>query len=241
MPQEQLLDLIKTSDLYITKSGGLSPTEAFAIGVPTLLLDIYGGHEKRNAKLFKEEGLAKINTHPTRVGKEAFELMGDEIAKAQQMKAQEDFRRNLHFDPILDFAFKGKSTKRPPSERLGVENGQMIAGTEVIRELDRRFPSEVEIILSFSSQPDTKIKNSPNPFGHIALRVGGIVYTANHLANPDKEPVMLHGSSLEDYLYGTRMTWENQEFGSSVGLAYARDNLSLRLKGFHLRTSRSHA
>lgn len=51
--QDTLFNYIKISNFYITKTAGLSPTEAAAINVPLILLDTMGGHERENAKITK--------------------------------------------------------------------------------------------------------------------------------------------------------------------------------------------
>ena len=43
-----------------------------------------------------------------------------------------------------------------------------------------------------------------NPFGHLAIRVGGTVYSANHLAAREIDPNLLQHLSLADYLYGVQ-------------------------------------
>lgn len=62
LPQPELLDLMKAADLIVTKAGGLSTSEIAKIGKPLVLLDINGGQEGYNVRLFISRGMA-VSTH----------------------------------------------------------------------------------------------------------------------------------------------------------------------------------
>lgn len=51
---EQVWELLSGTDVYLTKPGGLSTSEAKAMGVPMVLLDMLGACEKYNAAFFSE-------------------------------------------------------------------------------------------------------------------------------------------------------------------------------------------
>lgn len=57
--------LLRCSDLFVGKSGGLAVAEAAALGVPMIVLDPIPGQEQRNADVLLEAGAAfKINDLP---------------------------------------------------------------------------------------------------------------------------------------------------------------------------------
>ena len=60
IPKSDLLRYIQASDIYITKAGGLSPTEAFMLRKPVLLMNLFGGHERENARFFDNLKVAKV-------------------------------------------------------------------------------------------------------------------------------------------------------------------------------------
>ncbi|WP_353855474.1 diglucosyl diacylglycerol synthase [Bacillus sp. Bos-x628] len=61
---EQIDELFRVTDCMITKPGGITLTEATAIGVPVILYKPVPGQEKENALFFEEHGAAiVINRH----------------------------------------------------------------------------------------------------------------------------------------------------------------------------------
>ncbi len=233
IPQTDLLSYIKAADVYITKSGGLSPTEGFAIIKPIVLLDIYGGHERDNAKLFEEHKLALVNNDENRVGADVQRLLSDEKLRAEMLQAQLGFRNSLSLDAIGDYVVNSAGKEAFSNYYLGVEGGQPARATEnALMELEAASPADIEIILSYPASTTGRMLDSENPFGHIAVRVGDTVYTANHLAQVGQEKEMMLGTSLNEYLYSVNRTNTNAEHTSSFGLAYGRDSISLRVKGF---------
>jgi hypothetical protein len=70
-----------------------------------------------------------------------------------------------------------------------------------------------------------------NPFGHIAIRIGPMTYSANHLAWRDKDPTFLQHISLADYLYGATPPSASQQHTATYGMTYGREVLALRITG----------
>jgi hypothetical protein len=70
-----------------------------------------------------------------------------------------------------------------------------------------------------------------NPFGHIAIRVGDTVYSANHLADRETDPNLLQELKLSDYLYGVERPSRSQVHTNTYGMAYGRVTLGLRVAG----------
>lgn len=59
----QMADYMKSADLFITKSGGLSTSESFACGTPLLLLPGRAGQEEDNWRFFEKHGAALAVNH----------------------------------------------------------------------------------------------------------------------------------------------------------------------------------
>ena len=57
---QNMREWMQTSDVLITKAGGVTISEALASAVPLILLNPVPGQERENAKYFERNGLAKI-------------------------------------------------------------------------------------------------------------------------------------------------------------------------------------
>ena len=68
---------MRASDLYITKPGGLSTTEAAAMHLPMLLVDAVAGCEEHNLDFFVENGGAVTADTPEDLARAAIELMSN--------------------------------------------------------------------------------------------------------------------------------------------------------------------
>mgnify|MGYP004663424643 FL=1 len=55
---DQMPDYLKACDVYLTKPGGLSSTEAAVAGVPLIHISPIPGCESKNLKCFKNRGMA---------------------------------------------------------------------------------------------------------------------------------------------------------------------------------------
>ncbi len=104
-PQDELFGFIKSSDLYITKSGGLSPCEAAAIGVPMILLDVYGGHEERNAKFYESQNIALICKDESQIGKLVIRIQESTALREMMRCQQKEFASISDLRPIVDFIY----------------------------------------------------------------------------------------------------------------------------------------
>ena len=69
--------LLASADLYLTKPGGLSTSEAFAAGVPMVLVDAVAGCEENNLRHFVNIGAAVTGENPHEVIQVCLELMDD--------------------------------------------------------------------------------------------------------------------------------------------------------------------
>ncbi len=85
---------LASADLFITKPGGLSITEAVNLGTPMLLMNVLGACETPNFRLFLEKGYAEGTEDVKRVPVLAQELLADDARREKLVAAQRrDFSR----------------------------------------------------------------------------------------------------------------------------------------------------
>ncbi len=228
-----MMNMIKSSDVYITKSGGLSPTEGFAINKPIVLLDVYGGHERKNAELFEGIGLAIINKQQNEIGTDVHALLYDSNLKQSLLAKQKDFREAFNLDAITKFALNTPIMSDYFPENFGLEHGPHVKKSEgTLNQLSKDSPAEVELILSYGKSKDgKKFSENSNPFGHLALRIGEKVFILNKNAKKGKDKELVHSTTLDDYLYGVDAKVKGLIHTDSFGSSYAVDNLSIRING----------
>ncbi|HEY3286983.1 MAG TPA: glycosyltransferase [Gemmatimonadaceae bacterium] len=230
LPQHEMVSCMRAADLLITKAGGMTLAEAFAMGTPTILLDVVSGHERENAALFVRLGLAELAADTSLVG----ELVADFLANPQiregMLNAQREFRDDAHIASIAQFALDASFTPADPSADFGMEDGlPALDIDQVLAQLDVDAPAEVELLLSYSTSQSPQRIVRENPFGHVAIRVGDTVYSANHVADRSIDAKLLQHLSLADYLYGVRRPSGSQVHVSTYGVAYGRETLALRV------------
>ena len=78
--------LMQSADLFLTKPGGLSSTEAAAAGVPMVLIDAVAGCEEHNLDFFLKLGGAVTAETPEELAELALSLLSDE-ARLKEMFA----------------------------------------------------------------------------------------------------------------------------------------------------------
>lgn len=234
IPNKQLIDLISVSDLYVTKAGGLSPTEGALLMKPLVLINEYGGHEAENAEFFKRTGMAEIVNSSNDLGAKTREVLANVPLMDKMMVNQREYRNSVSLDTIANWVQSPTETKQL-SIQLGVKEGTEVRGSaEVLERLNKDFPGQVEVYLSYPKSKNGKYfgdGKESNPFGHIAIRIGENVYTVNHMAVRGSEPYVMHKSTLAEYLYSTKTYYANEEFTGMQGQAYAKDTVSVRIDG----------
>ncbi|WP_224752568.1 diglucosyl diacylglycerol synthase [Metabacillus arenae] len=86
---EKVDELFRISDCMITKPGGITLTEATALGVPVVLFKPVPGQEKENAIFFEQNGAAVIVNRPEEIQGAVTQLMSDE-------NRLEKMKKNIH-------------------------------------------------------------------------------------------------------------------------------------------------
>jgi UDP-N-acetylglucosamine:LPS N-acetylglucosamine transferase len=102
----KLMRLVRSSDVFVGKSGSQSPIEAAIMGVKSILLDVLGGQEHHTASFFGDADMAVIvgKKKQGTVGKVMFELLNDPVKIEKMEKAQAITRKAYNMDPIREFA-----------------------------------------------------------------------------------------------------------------------------------------
>jgi len=229
---DDLLAWMRLADVLITKAGGLTPVEAFTLGTPTILLDVVSGHERENAALFARLGVAKLAADATQAGELTHTLLLDPEQREAMCHAQKEFRENSKIAKIAQFALDDTFIPSHLSPDFGAENGKPVLNIkEALAQLDAQSPAEVELLLSYATSQSPQRIVLENPFGHIAIRIGPTVYSANYIADPSIDPNFLQNMSLADYLYGVRPPSPSQVHTNTYGMAYGRETIGLRIAG----------
>lgn len=232
IPQFRVIECMRIADVLVTKAGGLTPAEAFSIGIPTVLLDVLSGHERENAELFVRLGLAELAADAQQAGQAVARLLGNEEGRAAMLAAQTEFGRNSNVDRIAAFALDPAIVPRRVPVGFGTENGLSAENVDVtLAQIDAEASAQVELLLSYSTAKGPERIVRENPFGHLAIRVGDQVLSANHMVTPHSGASLLQHATLADFLFGVAPPGGKQEHVSTYGMAYGRDTLGLRVMG----------
>ncbi len=79
------------SDIFMTKPGGISTTEAAARGLPMIFMDTVGGCEKYNMDFFRKRGMAVSASTPEGLAEEALKLLNSPETLAGMRSRLEDY------------------------------------------------------------------------------------------------------------------------------------------------------
>ena len=117
LPQPDVFRFLKVSDVFVTKSGGLTPTEAAMIGVPMVLLDINGGQERFNAALFRQVGLALSTADQTLVGELALRILREPGLKKKMLEQYAALRGMMRPSSIADWVLWAADVTDPATDK----------------------------------------------------------------------------------------------------------------------------
>lgn len=87
---DQVPVLMKSADLFFTKPGGLSTSEAYACHLPMALLNFIGGFETDNVNFFKNLGGAISEKEPEKLVEETIDLLKKPSKLQEMSKALEE-------------------------------------------------------------------------------------------------------------------------------------------------------
>lgn len=232
VPHADLLAWMRAADLLITKAGGMTPAEAFDMGVPTVLLLAVSGHERENAAFFARLGVAELAESPVQAGELAAEILASPERQAAMCHAQRVFQESSDIGRIARFALDATLPAPCLPPDFGAEYGSAVTDIEAaLAELAAQSPCDIELLLSYSTAKTPQRVVLENPFGHLAIRIDDTVYSANYVAVPGRDPNLLQHVTLVDYLYGVQPPSPSQVHTNTYGMAYGRETLGLRVAG----------
>lgn len=105
-------ELMHSAELFITKPGGLSTTEAAAAGLPMLLIDTVAGCEEHNLDFFTQQGAAVTADTTTALADEAFRLLADKSQLDAMSNALGSGTDCIPSEYIYRFLLSAKSRRR---------------------------------------------------------------------------------------------------------------------------------
>lgn len=106
-------ELMHSAELFITKPGGLSTTEAAAAGLPMLLIDTVAGCEEHNLSFFTEQGAAVTAEGTDALADTAFALLADGEKLRQMSQALSIGSDCTPSEFIYRFLLSGKKQPAP--------------------------------------------------------------------------------------------------------------------------------
>ena len=106
--------LIHSADLFLTKPGGLSTSEAAACGVPMLLMDTVAGCEGHNLNFFLRQGIAVTADTPKHLADLAAALLADPERLQELSRAARQRKGDTPSETI--YAFLHRQKKQLPHE-----------------------------------------------------------------------------------------------------------------------------
>lgn len=106
--------LIHSADLFLTKPGGLSTSEAAACGVPMLLMDTVAGCEGHNLNFFLRQGIAVTADTPKHLADLAAALLADPEHLQEMSRAARHRKGDTPSETI--YAFLHRQKKQLPHE-----------------------------------------------------------------------------------------------------------------------------
>lgn len=86
---DNIPQMMRAADLFVTKPGGISITEAGVMGIPTLLLNVVGGCETPNYEFFVSRGFA----FGARDVKDAVEICSNLLSDPERLHRQSELLR----------------------------------------------------------------------------------------------------------------------------------------------------
>ena len=95
--------LMRGTDLFLTKPGGLSTSEAVAAGLPMVLIDAVAGCEEHNLDYFLRAGMAVTADTPEKIADLALSLAHDEARLSSMRNAMQESTARPAAEMICDW------------------------------------------------------------------------------------------------------------------------------------------
>lgn len=101
---DDMAGYLKSADIFVTKPGGLSSTEAAVCGVPILHTAAIPGCETYNARYFNEYGMSESCETPREALQKALMLLNDERTRTSMVLSQEKSIEPFAAEKICELA-----------------------------------------------------------------------------------------------------------------------------------------
>ncbi len=101
---DRMAEYLRAGDLYISKPGGLSSTEAAVCGIPLLHMPPIPGCETYNAGYFLEHGMSRTCEVTEQGAAAVYELLHQEEERAAIVRNQQKYMQRNAADKICDLA-----------------------------------------------------------------------------------------------------------------------------------------
>lgn len=98
--------LMDSADLYLTKPGGISVTEASRKTLPMFFVNAVAGCESHNMRFFLERGGAATAERPAEIAEACLDLLADEARLAGMSRALECFAEQRPEEAVLSWAME---------------------------------------------------------------------------------------------------------------------------------------
>jgi len=116
---DYVAELMAASDLFVSKPGGLSMTEAVTVGVPTLAIAPLAGQEVANARHLAAQGVVECPRPGEPLAAAVERLLGDEAARQRLAAAARAYAPRRPARRIAERVVELVEGKQPPSRPAG--------------------------------------------------------------------------------------------------------------------------
>jgi phosphatidylserine/phosphatidylglycerophosphate/cardiolipin synthase-like enzyme/UDP-N-acetylglucosamine:LPS N-acetylglucosamine transferase len=123
VPQADLLNYMKSADIIVTKTGGLSISEVAVIGKPMVVMDINGGQESYNSEFFAEQKMALAVKKESQVGTAVEQLINEPATRDAMIAAQTRYSKMVDVSKISDWVNRSIEKKAADSAKKEANYG----------------------------------------------------------------------------------------------------------------------
>ncbi len=117
--------LMDSADLYLTKPGGISVTEAKTKRLPMVFINAVAGCEEYNRRFFEDKGVAVSGTDIKDISKKCLRLMRDRAMITTMQERFSDFTQENSAEFICDYAQKQVEYGKPECACERIINSEM--------------------------------------------------------------------------------------------------------------------
>jgi UDP-N-acetylglucosamine:LPS N-acetylglucosamine transferase len=148
IPQDEMLKYLKSSEVIVGKSGGLTATEVAALGKKAVLLDIMGGQESYNSRFFEQKHLSLMTNDLNQIGTLTERLLHDKKLGDQINKAQAELRAQLKPNVVAQWIAEQRAIPLSRSNLYSLNQRKPAAeALKMSRSIKDCFITQIQIFL----------------------------------------------------------------------------------------------